>query len=118
MDHIPVHVGAKDLKQRLYEAVMPKWHAWAHDYPLLLDNLVMRDHHWVILLPKNPDCNIIAAQFFKSNKKGTLVFWTGKWGSLHSAMYSTQNPHGVRGLLGLRWDFLAVPVKKKKVLST
>lgn len=57
---------------------MPKWRAWAHDYPLSLDNLVMRDHHWVILLPKNPDRNVIAAQFFKPNKKGTLVFRTGK----------------------------------------
>jgi hypothetical protein len=78
VDHVPVHVGARDLKQRLYEAVMPKWRAWAHDYPLLLDDFVMRDHHWVILLPKNPDRNIIAAQFFKPKKKGTPVFRSGK----------------------------------------
>ncbi len=78
MDHIPVYVSARDLKQRLYEAVMPKWHAWMHNYPLSLDDLVMHDRHWVILSPKNPDRNIIAAQFFKPNKKGTLIFRTGK----------------------------------------
>lgn len=57
---------------------MPKWHAWSHNYPLSLEDVVLRDHHWVILLPKNPNRDIIAANFFKPNKKGTLIFWMGK----------------------------------------
>ena len=57
---------------------MPKWRARTHNYPLSLEDVVLHDHHWVVLLPKNPDRDIIAAHFFKPNKKGTLVFRTGK----------------------------------------
>ena len=38
----------------------------------------MHDHNWVTLLPKNPDRNIIAAQFFKTGKKGAQTFRAGK----------------------------------------
>ncbi|KAK2460511.1 hypothetical protein APHAL10511_007474 [Amanita phalloides] len=78
VNHIPVHIGAIELKKILYDAVMLKWHIWTTNYPLSLNNLVMHDHNWVTLLPRNPDCNIIATQFFKTGKKGAQTFRAGK----------------------------------------
>lgn len=67
-----------ELKKILYDAVIPKWHSWTKSYPLSLDNVVMRDHNWVMLAPRNPDRSIITAQFFKPAKKGALVFKAGR----------------------------------------
>jgi hypothetical protein len=78
VDHVPVHIGAVDLKKILYEAVIPKWNNWTNGYSLPLDALVMRSHNWVVLAPKNPDRNIIADYFFKPGKKGAIVFKAGK----------------------------------------
>lgn len=38
----------------------------------------MRNLNWVVLAPRNPDRDIIADQFFKLGKKGTVVFKAGK----------------------------------------
>jgi hypothetical protein len=77
-DHIPIHIGAVELKKILYEAVIPKWWQWTNNYPLPLDDVVMRNHNWVVLAPKNPDRDVIADQFFKRAKKGGLTFKGGK----------------------------------------
>ena len=38
----------------------------------------MHDNNWVLLMPRNPDHDIIAGQFFKPAKKGAIVFKAGK----------------------------------------
>jgi hypothetical protein len=58
--------------------VFPKWCEWTNNYPLLLDDVVMRNNNWVALLPKNPDRDVIADLFFKRGKKGALMFKGGK----------------------------------------
>lgn len=78
MDHIPVHIGAVELKKILYDAVIPKWQEWTNNYLLRLDDVVMRNNNWVALVPKNPDRDVIADQFFKRVKKGALTFKGGK----------------------------------------
>jgi hypothetical protein len=78
VDHIPVHIGALELKKILYEVVIPKWHEWTRNYPLRLDDVVMRNHNWVVLAPKNPDHDVIADTFFKRAKKGGSTFKGGK----------------------------------------
>ena len=80
VDHIPVHIGALELKKTLYNAVIPKWYEWTNNYPLLLDVVVMQNHNWVVLVPKNPDRNVIADLFFKraKNLKGGWMFKGGK----------------------------------------
>jgi hypothetical protein len=78
VDHIPVHIGAVELKKTLYDAVIPKWCEWTNNYPLPLDDVVMRNHNWVALVPKNPDRDVIADIFFKRAKKGGLTFKGGK----------------------------------------
>ena len=78
MDHIPVHIGAVDLKRTLYNAVIPRWIKWTNNFPLHIDQITMRDKLWVILNPSVPDCDVIAKHFFKTGKKGTQTFKTGK----------------------------------------
>lgn len=65
------------MKKQLYDAVIPKWHDWTKNYPLSIDDVIMRNNNWVRLVPRNPDCDIISDQFFKRGKKG-VIFKTGK----------------------------------------
>lgn len=78
MDHVPVHIGAVALKRSLYNAVIQHWNKWTDDYPLHIDQIVMRDKQWVILNPTDPDCDAIAKHFFKTGKKGNRTFKSGK----------------------------------------
>ena len=77
VDHIPVHVGAVELKKQLYDAVIPKWYDWTNNYPLSPEDVTMRNNNWVRLVPRNPDRDIISDQFFKRGKKG-VAFKGGK----------------------------------------
>ena len=78
MDHIPVHIGADELKKILYDAIIPRWNRWTDNYPLRIDQIMMRDKLWVVLKPTAPDRDAIARNFFRSGKKGTQTFKTGK----------------------------------------
>jgi hypothetical protein len=78
VDHIPVHIGAVALKQTLYDAVIPQWNTWSKDFPLHIDQIIMRDKLWVILSPTVPDCDVIAKHFFKIGKNGQRKFKEGK----------------------------------------
>src|SRR6266478_2763968 len=78
VDHIPVHIGAIELKKQLYNAVIPKWHEWTNNYPLSPEDVTMRNNNWVRLVPRNPDRDVISDQFFKRGKKGAVVFKGGK----------------------------------------
>ena len=78
MDHIPVHIGAVDLKGILYGALIAKWNGWTDSFPLPLNDTILRNQNWVVLAPRNPDRDVIADQFFKPGKKGAVVFKPGK----------------------------------------
>ena len=39
---IPVHIGAVHLKQILYEKVQPLWMKRTQNFPLPVDNIIMR----------------------------------------------------------------------------
>ncbi|KIL64085.1 hypothetical protein M378DRAFT_11669 [Amanita muscaria Koide BX008] len=78
VDHIPVHIGVAALKQILYNAVIPRWNTWTNNFPLHIDEVIMRDKLWVELRPNNPDCDVIAKHFFKTGRKGMKTFKTGK----------------------------------------
>jgi len=73
VDHIPVHIGAVELKKILYNAIIPRWNDWTNNFPLHIDQINMRDKLWVI-----PNHDVIARNFFKSGKKGTQTFKSGK----------------------------------------
>jgi hypothetical protein len=66
------------LKKTLYNAVIPRWNRWTNNFPLHIDQITMRDKLWVILEPTVPDCDAIAKHFFKTGKKGTQTFKSGK----------------------------------------
>ena len=78
VDHIPVHIGAVELKKQLYDAIIPKWREWTNNHPLPLGDVTMRSSNWVPLVPRNPDRDVISDQFFKRGKKGASVFKGGK----------------------------------------
>jgi len=78
VDHIPVHIGANVLKRTLYDAIIPKWNTWTDNFPLRIDEIMMRDKLWIILNPTTPDRDAIAKNFFKPGKKGVQIFKTGK----------------------------------------
>ncbi|KAM6489625.1 hypothetical protein JOM56_014947 [Amanita muscaria] len=78
VDHIPVHIGVAALKRILYNAVIPRWNTWTNNFPLHIDEVIMRDKLWVELRPNNPDCDVIAKHFFKTGRKGMKTFKTGK----------------------------------------
>jgi hypothetical protein len=78
VDHIPVYIGADALKRILYDAIIPKWNRWTENFPLCIDQIMMCDKLWVVLKPTAPDCDVIARNFFRSGKKGTQTFKTGK----------------------------------------
>jgi hypothetical protein len=78
VDHVPVHIGAMALKRMLYNAIIPRWNRWTNNFPLLIDQIAMRDNLWVILEPNVPDHDVIARHFFKAGKKGTQTFKSGK----------------------------------------
>ncbi|KAF8808594.1 hypothetical protein BYT27DRAFT_7222856 [Phlegmacium glaucopus] len=78
VDHIPVHIGAAEWKRTLYDATIHRWKRWTNNFPLHIDEIIMRDKLWVILKPNIPDCDVIARHFFKAGKKGTQIFKSGK----------------------------------------
>jgi hypothetical protein len=78
VDHIPVRIGVVALKKTLYDALIPRWNRWTNNFPLHIDQITMRDKQWVILNPTVPDCDAVAKHFFKTGKKGTRTFKTGK----------------------------------------
>lgn len=78
MDHVPVHIGADALKKILFDAIIPKWRGWTNNFPLRINQIMMRDKLWVILKPTAPDRDVISRHFFRSGRNGAQVFKTGK----------------------------------------
>jgi hypothetical protein len=80
VDHISVHIGAAELKEILYNTMLPKWNRWTNNFPLAIDAVIMRDKSWVELRPNVPDTDIIAKQFFhfKTKKSTVATFKAGK----------------------------------------
>jgi hypothetical protein len=81
VDHVSVHIGAVELKKTLYDAIISRWDSWTNGFPLHIDQIAMRDKQWVTILePPHgvPDRDAIAKHFFKTGKKGTRTFKSGK----------------------------------------
>ena len=76
LSEIPVHIGVSDLKFVLFHALLPPFLKWSKEYPLNLSDCELRDKHWVELIPKQPDVDAVADNFFtfKGRNKNTKVF--------------------------------------------
>lgn len=54
------------------------WLAYTEQFPLNIEDIVMRTKDWVEIQPLNPDRDVIARQFFKTGKNGGITFKTGR----------------------------------------
>ncbi|KAJ6504738.1 hypothetical protein C8R47DRAFT_1316176 [Mycena vitilis] len=65
VDHIPVNVGAGDLKSIVYHALLPQIVTWLRGYPVDKIEFTLRKQHWLEIVPTAfPDVNAIADDFF------------------------------------------------------
>ena len=69
------------------------WLAYTEQFPLDINDIVMRTKDWVEIQPLNPDRDVISRQFFKTGKNGGIIF---KDPTLpHSLPHSQQNIQSV-----------------------
>ena len=57
---------------------MPRWNAWTKNFPLPIDDIIMRDKNWVELVPRCPDHDIIYKHFLSGRGKKGPSFKAGK----------------------------------------
>jgi hypothetical protein len=80
--NVPVHIGARDLKQTAFITLHPKFATWSKDYPLTIDDVTLRSKNWVEIIPKfstrNEDVNAIKDHFYKPRGRAkTISFSAG-----------------------------------------
>ncbi|KAJ7079724.1 hypothetical protein B0H15DRAFT_787654 [Mycena belliarum] len=76
VEYIPVNVGAADLKEIVFYALLPQIITWLRGYDLAKIEFTLRKQHWIEVTPKGfPDVNAIADDFFtlKAGKTGGTV---------------------------------------------
>ena len=68
VNNIPVHIGARDLKNVAFLALLPQILQWSKKFPLLSSDLHLREKNWVELIPSLvqgvADVDAIAQKFF------------------------------------------------------
>ncbi|KAF5377829.1 hypothetical protein D9615_006831 [Tricholomella constricta] len=75
--NISVHIGAVELKQILFDEILPLWLEYTRGFQISIDDFVMRDHDGAKLRAGDPDRDIISKKFFKT-VKGAQVFKEGR----------------------------------------
>ncbi|KAI9058420.1 hypothetical protein FKP32DRAFT_1680825 [Trametes sanguinea] len=70
INQVSVHIGARELKKLAWQELYPAWQRFSEGFRLSLDDLVLRDQKWAKIVPREPDCDVIAHEFFKEKKPG------------------------------------------------
>lgn len=78
---VPVNVGATELKQIVFYLLLPRFLKWSKNYGLTIDDCELRTKQWVELIPRYPDVNAIANQFFVTKGKSTVKTFAAKQGA-------------------------------------
>jgi len=78
VNNIPVHIGVSNLKHILYHALLPQFLDWSKGFPLSIEECELRDKNWVQLLPRQPDINAIAEQFFEAKPRSKVKVFSSK----------------------------------------
>ncbi|KAJ7180570.1 hypothetical protein C8R46DRAFT_1210908 [Mycena filopes] len=88
INDIPLHIGATELKQRLWAKLYEAWLAFTYGRPLSLEEITLRDDKWVALLPRlsGPDVDCIASKFFTVAKNGAAPQFRSKKIVIHLAV--------------------------------
>ena len=66
------------LKHILYHALLPQFLGWSKGFPLSIEECELRDKNWVQLLPRQPDIDAIAEQFFEAKPKSKVKVFSAK----------------------------------------
>ncbi|KAJ7142173.1 hypothetical protein C8R46DRAFT_920349 [Mycena filopes] len=88
INDILLHIGATELKQRLWAKLYEAWLAFTYGRPLSLEEITLRDDKWVALLPRlsGPDVDCIASKFFTVAKNGAAPQFRSKKIVIHLAV--------------------------------
>lgn len=81
MNNIPVNIGVKELKDIVFTMLLKPFFKWFNDFPLSLDDVVLRDKNWVEYVALDPqrDANAVSASFFSvKGRRGTKKFNPGQ----------------------------------------
>ncbi|KIM36153.1 hypothetical protein M413DRAFT_449355 [Hebeloma cylindrosporum] len=78
VNNIPVHIGVSNLKHILYHALHPQFLDWSKGFPLSIEECELRDKNWVQLLPRQPDIDAIAEQFFEAKARSKVKVFSAK----------------------------------------
>lgn len=66
------------LKHILYHALRPQFLNWSKGFPLSIDECELCDKNWVQLVPRQPDIDAIAGQFFEAKARGKAKVFSAK----------------------------------------
>ena len=68
INNVPVHIGAVDLKNIVFLALLPQISQWSKQFPLSVDDLHLQEKNWVELIPNLvqgiADVDAISKKFF------------------------------------------------------
>ena len=73
--NIPLNIGVGHLKVVTYLTILPLFLKRSHNYPLTLEDVMLRSKNWVEMLPKgsgDEDVNAIEAEFFTLKGKAKM----------------------------------------------
>jgi hypothetical protein len=77
--NVPVHIGARDLKQLSFVTIQLKFASWSKNYLLVLDDVMLQSKNWVEIIPKfSADVDDIKDHFYKPRGGAkTITFSAG-----------------------------------------
>lgn len=86
INNVPARIGARNLKDIVFVSLLPQFSEWSKQFPLLLDDVRLRQKNWVEIIPSLvqgvDDVNAIAEKFFVlkrgKNKSETRTFQSGE----------------------------------------
>jgi hypothetical protein len=94
--NVPVHIGARDLKQTAFLTLHPKFSTWSKGYPLTLNDVTLRSKNWVEIIPKfstrpGDDIDAIKDHFYKPRGRAkTISFSAGSGIDLYLEIHYQQ----------------------------
>jgi hypothetical protein len=68
VDNVPFRIGARELKEYLFAAILDHWNLFSKNFPLSMEDIMMCNSNWAHLLPIQPDVNAITRYFLKGAK--------------------------------------------------
>jgi hypothetical protein len=68
-----VHIGVGDLKFILFHTLLHQYLKWSKNFLLTIGECQLQDKNWVESIPRTPDVDTIAENFFENGKGKSKV---------------------------------------------